>query len=102
MSRPCFDLWLLLHHEEVTPATIFASCGDVGARIRTLRGEFNKTKLKREHYPLSQVEAAIVRATALDQGVSEEAADFWPTRTATRVYLLMNELKTAGLLPSDA
>jgi len=98
MSRPCFDLWLLLHHEEVTPGTIFASCDDVGARIRTLRGEFNKTKLKREHYLLPQVEIAIVRATALDQGVSEAAADFWPNSTATRVYLLMNELKAAGLL----
>jgi hypothetical protein len=96
MSRPCFDLWLLLHHEEVASGTVFASCGDVGARIRTLRGEFNKASLKREHYPLSQIAAAIVRATALDKGASDVSADFWPGTTATRVYLLMNEPKNSS------
>src|SRR5665213_2946471 len=34
MSHPCFDLWLLLHHEEVVLGTIFAGCDAVGARIR--------------------------------------------------------------------
>jgi RloB-like protein len=98
MSRPCFDLWLLLHHEEVAPGTIFANCDAVGSRIRTLRGEFNKTNLKREHYTLLQVEVALARAKALDTHVSDESADFWPETTATRIHLLMNELKIAGLL----
>jgi hypothetical protein len=98
MSRPCFDLWLLLHHEEVALGTIFAKCADVGTRIRAIVGEFNKTNLKQEHYTLPQVQAALIRAKALEPA----ALALWPETTATRVCLLVEELKHAGLFPSQS
>lgn len=100
MSNPCFDLWLLLHHEEVAMGTVFAGCDAVGTRIRSLLGEYSKTNLKAEHYPLAKVFAAVERARALEAGLLEDAAaDHWPENTGTRVFLLMEELKSVGFLP---
>ena len=98
MSNPCFDLWLLLHHEDIAKGTAFEDCKAVGTRIRELKGEFNKTNLKAEHYPAAQVIVAITRARAMESNPDEVAVDFWPEATGTRVYLLMQELKHAGLL----
>jgi hypothetical protein len=97
MSNPCFDLWLLLHHEEVKRGTIFSDCAAVGMRIREIKGEFNKTNLKIEHYPSAQVIVAMTRARALEEKPNDAGADFWPSASGTRVYLLINELQRAGL-----
>lgn len=100
MSNPCFDLWLLLHHEAVAIGTVFSSCDAVGARIRSLLGEYNKINLKAENYPPTKVLAAIHRARALEApALASAAADHWPESTGTRVFLLMEELQSAGLLP---
>jgi hypothetical protein len=102
MSRPCFDLWLLLHHEPVAPDTAFALCADVGARIRQVVGEFNKTNLKQEHYPVAKVTAAIARARTLDTAGPRTPPEFWPETTSTRVYLLLEQLQAAGFLSPPA
>lgn len=98
MSNPCFDLWLLLHHEAVVPGSAFADCDSVGARIRHLCGEFNKTNLKPEHYPISNVTEACARASALEPAGINPLTDFWPESTGTRVYLLIAELQSCGLV----
>jgi hypothetical protein len=101
MSNPCFELWLLLHHEAVTLGTPFPNCDAVATRIRSLLGEYNKTNLKAEHYPPAKVFRAMQRARALEAVPPGDAvADHWPENTGTRVFLLMEELKTAGLLPT--
>jgi hypothetical protein len=98
VSRPCFDLWLLLHHESVAVGTNFALCKEVAVKIRARVGEFNKTNLKKEHYSLPQVHDAIARAKILEP--AEQG--LWPETTATRVYLLVEELKKLGLFPTEA
>lgn len=100
MSNPCFDLWLLLHHESVPLGTVFANCEAVGARIRSILGEFNKTNLKPEHYKVEKVLVAIQRARELepDAFAASSFAGHWPETTGTRVVLLVEELQRAGLL----
>jgi hypothetical protein len=97
ISNPCFDLWLLLHHQAVQPGQGFANCDAVGQNIRHICGEFNKANLKAEHYPPAQVGAAAQRARALEPGGVDPTADFWPEDTGSRVYLLIKELREAGL-----
>ncbi len=100
MSNPCFDFWLLLHHEDVAPGTRFGVCRDVGARIRAVLGEFNKSNLKAEHYPIEKVKLAIARARGLEpeENFAGAAADHWPENAGTRVFLLMEALAAAGLV----
>lgn len=100
MSNPCFDLWLLLHHEAIAPGTRFGVCRDVGQRIRAVLGEFNKANLKAEHYPPEKVKAAIARARAMekDENFKGAAADYWPGTAGSRVCLLMEALAAAGLV----
>lgn len=101
MSNPCFDLWLLLHHEAVAAGTVFVNCDAVGARIRSVVGEYSKINLKAEHYPVEKMLAAIRRARALEPSLLRPVAGhYWPETTGTRVFLLMEELKSAGLFPS--
>jgi hypothetical protein len=97
MSNPCFELWLLLHHEE-TAAVTFPNCDAVGARIREVKGEFNKKNLKSEHYPQPNIVVAIERAKALEKDPGKAGSEYWPESNASRVYLLMDELRSAGLL----
>lgn len=98
MSNPCFDLWLLLHHTEVPPGSVFPNCQAVGIEIRRLLGEFNKCNLKGEHYSSERVRLAMNQARALDKTHPSADPDFWPESTGSRVYLLLDELEKAGLL----
>lgn len=97
MSNPCFDLWLLLHHEAVPPGRVFANCAEVGQAIRQSCGEFNKSLLKPDHYPPEQVGAAMERARALEPAGVDPVTGFWPEGTGSRLYLLIEELRQAGL-----
>jgi hypothetical protein len=97
MSNPCFDLWLLLHQKEVVPGEAFADDDAVAQAIRETLGEFNKTNLKPHHYAPEKVGQAVQRARALEpDGVNAEEG-FWPESTGTRVYLLIEQLRAAGL-----
>jgi hypothetical protein len=99
ISNPCFDFWLLLHHENPNQTWTFSGCKDVGVRILETLGEFNKTNLKAEHYTLDKVRSAIARAKSLESTPPEgAAADFWPQRLGSRVYRLMDELAAVGFL----
>jgi len=102
MSNPCFDFWLLLHHEDIGAGVVYKDCAEAGARIRELKGEFNKTNLKKEHYPTLTIQQAIDRAKALEPTPLGAVVDYWPTTNGSRVYLLMEELKSAGLYLSNS
>ena len=97
MSNPCFDLWLLLHHQAVERGHAFDDCATVGQTIRNARGVFNKYNLRPEHYPLPSVTEAIARAKALEPAGVDVVNDFWPESSGTRVYLLIEALRDAGL-----
>lgn len=99
MSNPCFDLWLLLHHEDVAPGHVLGGGSEVDKRLRRVLGEFNKTRLKAEHYPADKVKEAVRRARSLE-GDADHPKGYWPERTGTRVYRLVERLLGPKLLRS--
>lgn len=85
LSKPCFELWLLLHHLDESEVIKLADASEVEVKLRTTLGEYNKKRLKAEHYPIERLPDAISRAARLDSTV--ERGDIPDTNTS-RVYLL--------------
>lgn len=85
LSRPCFELWLLLHHVEEAEVTSLLNAGQVEKKLREVLGEYNKTRLNEKHYPLSSVVHAYKRAQRLDLNIQN--GDI-PEQNTSRVYLL--------------
>jgi len=91
ISNPCFELWLLLHHEDVAPGTTFAKCAEVEQKLRDRLGEYNKTSVKAGHFPLGRVPDAIRRARALE-AAPDDPEGHWPQQAGTRVYRLVERV----------
>ncbi len=96
LSKPCFEFWLLLHHIDIAGATPLENAQKTEALLRKSLGEYNKTKLKSEHYPYSLVIEACRKAKKLDNAVP--GGDI-PTGNTSRVYLLWEAI-IANSLPS--
>jgi hypothetical protein len=94
LSRPCFELWLLLHHEEEAEVVPLRSAKDVENALRTRLGQYNKTKLKQEHFPLESVSSACLRAERLDSTVRGGEI---PEENTSRVYLLWKAIAAKAL-----
>lgn len=51
VSNPCFELWLLLHHEKLSKATtadqdmLLTGCREIITRLRLVVGSYNKSNL---------------------------------------------------------
>lgn len=91
VSNPCFELWLLLHHEPVASGATFDGCGGVEERLRLLLGSFNKASINRSHFPLAKVHDAIRNARALE-GASESAEHRWPRSVGTQIHRLLESI----------
>ncbi|XXT15629.1 RloB family protein [Sorangium sp. So ce429] len=90
VSRPCFELWLLLHVSD--DVTSISTCADCSRALRMQLGRYNKSNLDMDRFPRSAVLDAIGRARALDPG-----GDRWPQSTGAHVHLLASRLlDTAG------
>jgi hypothetical protein len=94
LSRPCFEMWLLLHHEEETAVSTLPNADAVESALRAKLGEYNKTNLKEEHYPRSSVAQAFDRAQRLDLSVG--GGDI-PAGNATRIYQLWKAIASKAL-----
>jgi hypothetical protein len=94
LSKPCFELWLFLHHEQETEVLTFADARDVEDALRSRLGEYNKTNLKAEHYPRSLVATAVERAERLDRTVQGGNI---PQTNTTRVYQLWKAIVSKAL-----
>jgi hypothetical protein len=94
LSKPSFELWLLLHHVEETALGALPAAKDVEDALRAKLGQYNKTKLKPEHYPLTSVCDACIRAERLDATVA--GADI-PSDNTTRVYRLLKAIVAKAL-----
>jgi hypothetical protein len=94
LSRPCFELWLLLHHSDESALASLSTAGDVEAALRLKLGEYNKTKLKQEHYPLTSVSVACSRAENLDKNV---VGGEIPASNTSRVYLIWKAIAAKAL-----
>jgi hypothetical protein len=101
LSRPCFELWLLFHHERPETLAGLGTAREVEDKLRAVLGEYSKTNLKVEHYPLSGVRDAVQRAAAWDPNVP--GGDI-PEANTSRVYRLLRALvhrARAGQLPQE-
>lgn len=85
LSKPCFELWLLCHHLETNEVSGLVDAAAVEAKLRFTLGEYNKKRLKAEHYPIEKVLMAVKRAARLDATV---AGGDIPADNTSRVYLL--------------
>lgn len=94
LSKPSFELWLLLHHVEETALGALPAAKDVEEALRVKLGEYNKTKLKQEHFPLASVSNACVRAERLDATVGGGEI---PSENTTRVYRLLKAIAAKAL-----
>ena len=101
LSKPSFELWLLLHHVEETALGVLPTAEDVEDALRARLGQYNKTNLKPEHYPLTSVFDACIRAERLDAKV--KGGDI-PSENTSRVYQLWRAIAAKALpaqLPSE-
>ncbi len=94
LSKPCFELWLLLHHLEESGVVDLADASEVEVKLRATLGEYNKKRLKSEHYPIERLPDAIRRAASLDASVG--GGDIPETNTS-RVYLLWQAIINKAL-----
>jgi hypothetical protein len=85
LSRPCFELWLLLHHVEETEVVNLATAAQVQQALREELGEYNKSKLKAEHFSADSVAIACARSERLDKVLGGGRI---PAGNCSRVYLL--------------
>jgi hypothetical protein len=94
LSKPCFELWLLLHHQDETTVSTLSNAGKVAEALRSKIGQYDKTNLKLAHYPLLSVAEAALRAQRLDQIV---AGGDIPGSNTTRIYLLLKAIVREAL-----
>jgi hypothetical protein len=85
LSKPCFELWLLLHHIEESAVTDLPNAFTVETMLRSTLGEYNKRRLKREHYPIGLLPDTIRRAERLDAAA---AGGDIPRGNSSRIYQL--------------
>lgn len=95
LSKPCFELWLLLHHVDKDTVAELDNAKAVEKSLRDRLGEYNKTRLKREHFPLEAVGRACLQAKALDKTVK---GGMIPLTNTSRVYQLWEAI-IANSLP---
>jgi len=95
LSKPCFELWLLLHHVDDFAVVSLANAKETEKALRKALGEYNKTHLKETDYPLDSIGDACFRAKKLDA----TGGDIPETNTS-RVYRLWKAI-AAKALPSQ-
>ncbi|WP_321275953.1 RloB family protein [Thiomicrorhabdus indica] len=94
LSNPCFELWLLLHHQDVATQSeelkqrILENRSQfIKSHLSTVMGGFNTANMNIDRF-WAQTELAIERARILDV----DPSDRWPNGLATRVYLIMEKV----------
>ncbi len=86
ISNPCFELWLLLHFQEAETAD--TDCDAVIERLRPHTGGHNKPRIRLDLYTSYSIQAAIVRAKALEG----ERDTRWPVFPGTHVFKVVENL----------
>ena len=66
LSKPSFELWLLLHHVEPPEVTALVDARELEDKLRLALGSYYKTRLNKADFPLSSVAKAHARGRALD------------------------------------
>jgi len=85
VSNPCFEIWLCLHFEDLSPED--KTCQDFKSRLRTLLGSYNSSNLDLPLYK-PNIADATNRAKLLHPKFQEN----WPPTLGTHVYRLVEIL----------
>ncbi|HKT50164.1 MAG TPA: RloB family protein [Candidatus Angelobacter sp.] len=96
LSKPCFELWLLLHRRNESAARDLPDAKSVEAALREELGSYNKAALRKDDFPLASVPDACSRAQKLDEAAGGEI----PSRNTSRVFLVWRAI-TSKALPSQ-
>jgi hypothetical protein len=92
ISNPCFELWLLLHVEDVDPAAPL-KCSEIVKKLKALPGGYNKKDCDGLGVDGSKVAKAVERAACLDTDGSAI-----PDAMLTRVYGIIRVLQAKGVI----
>lgn len=84
VSNPCFELWLLLHHEQCAAA--LPSCTDAATRLKRHVPQYDKTQLRFGDFATGVV-VAVERAKQLDNGDHG-----WRRNPSTNVWQLVERI----------
>lgn len=95
LSKPCFELWLLMHQENMEIASL-KNASETEAALSAKLGGYNKNNLKKEHYPIASVKRAIKQAQEMDKKIGGRI----PSANTSRVYLLWQAI-IAKALPTQ-
>lgn len=102
-SNPCFELWLLLHYEDVHSSSFGLhdpdardKCKRLKDRVRELRA---RGHLQTEGGSVGLIEAALARARALLP--EESRTQRFPPCPGTFVYKIIEDLEQLQLLPEQ-
>lgn len=94
LSKPCFELWLLLHHIGQVDVCSLPHAEAVEAKLRAVLGSYNKCRLRAEDYPLTHVSEACARAARLDATVG---GGHRPDANTSRVYKIWQSIVEKAL-----
>ena len=89
LSKPSFEVWLLLHHEEAVAVGDLGRASEVETALRSKLGAYNKTNLRAEHFPPDAIKLACERARCLDSTTMGQDP---PDTNTTRVYKLLDAI----------
>lgn len=89
LSRPCVELWLLLHGMQKIDFASVERCRDLTELLRNAFGAYDKTALQAAHYPEEAIARACLAAAARDREV--RGGDI-PEAATTRVYELLKSI----------
>ena len=85
ISNPCFEVWLYLHFENITPE--INNCQEVKRLIKNRLGSYNSSNLNTDIF-LPNVNVAVENAKVLDTNPQ----DRWTSSTGTHVYKIVEKL----------
>jgi hypothetical protein len=80
VSNPCFEIWLYLHHGDISSGSLITK-QQLEKMLKDTLDSFNKTNLDLDQYR-NYVANAVDRATTLDTTPGER----WPSKAGTHVY----------------
>lgn len=88
MNRPCFEIWLLLHHHDDIASLGISKCDDVRPHLLAVLGSYSKTNLNPAHYPFTAIHRAVQNAKT---GDCEPHLDT-PVENGSRVYRIVEQI----------
>ncbi|MBN73107.1 MAG: hypothetical protein CME32_27950 [Gimesia sp.] len=93
ISRPCFELWLLLHFNEF-PENPNLTCQDVAELLKSIDGGYNKKKV----YNLAITESSVSKAIARSKANASVGSGEIPPKIETHIHKILDELVSDGLV----